>query len=83
MHEPDLTMNIDVRPEGTFIYTKVYKGLGGFPSGILGKGLLLISGGLDSVVGGYLALKKGIELEAIHFASPPHTSAQAEQKVSI
>lgn len=81
MHEPDLTMNIDVRPEGTFIYTKVYKGLGGFPSGILGKGLLLISGGLDSVVGGYLALKKGIELEAIHFASPPHTSAQAEQKV--
>lgn len=81
MYHPDLIVNIDVRYEGTFIYTHIYKGLGGFPSGTLGKGLLLISGGLDSVVSGYFALKKGIEIEAIHFASPPHTSLQAEQKV--
>lgn len=81
MYHPDLIVNIDVRYEGTFIFTHVYQGLGGFPSGILGKGLLLISGGLDSVVSGFLALKKGMEVEAIHFASPPHTSLQAEQKV--
>ena len=82
MHEPDLTMNIDVRPEGTFIYTKVYKGLGGFPSGILGKGLLLISGGLDSVVGGYLALKKGLNLKQFTLHLPSH-QCSSEQKSSI
>jgi thiamine biosynthesis protein ThiI len=81
MYHPDLMLSIDVRVEGTFIFTKVESGLGGLPSGILGKGLLMISGGIDSPVSGYLALKKGIDVEAIHFASPPYTSRQAEQKV--
>jgi thiamine biosynthesis protein ThiI len=80
-YHPDLMLSIDVRVEGTFIFTKVESGLGGLPSGILGKGLLMISGGIDSPVSGYLALKKGIDVEAIHFASPPYTSRQAEQKV--
>ncbi len=81
VHNPDIVLNIDVRYEGTFIYTKTIMGLGGLPSGSLGKGLLMISGGIDSVVAGYLAIKKGLEIEAIHYASPPYTSDNALQKV--
>lgn len=81
VHNPDIVLNIDVRYEGTFIYTKTIMGLGGLPSGSLGKGLLMISGGIDSVVAGYLAIKKGLEIEAIHYASPPYTSENALQKV--
>lgn len=81
VHNPDITINIDVRYEGTFIYTKTIMGLGGLPSGSLGKGLLMISGGIDSVVSGYLSIKKGLEIEAIHYASPPYTSLNALQKV--
>ena len=81
VHNPDITLDIDVRYEGTYIYTKTYYGMGGFPAGILGKGLLMISGGIDSVVAGYLSIKKGIEIEAVHFASPPYTSDLALQKV--
>ena len=81
VHNPDITLDIDVRYEGTYIYTETYYGMGGFPAGILGKGILMISGGIDSVVAGYLAIKKGIEIEAVHFASPPYTSDLALQKV--
>jgi tRNA uracil 4-sulfurtransferase len=81
LHHPKMVLDIDIRVEGTFIYTKVIKGLGGFPSGTAGKALLMMSGGIDSVVGGYLAIKRGIEVEAIHFASFPHTSKLSEQKV--
>jgi len=81
VHHPDMVLNVDVRKEGTFIYTKVIKGMGGFPYGTLGKGLLLASGGIDSPVAGFLAMKRGIEIEAVHFASYPHTSKLAEQKV--
>ncbi|HHU23783.1 MAG: tRNA 4-thiouridine(8) synthase ThiI [Bacilli bacterium] len=81
MHHPDFTLFLDVRDEGTYIYTEVISGLGGFPAHIQGKGLLMVSGGIDSVVAGFLALKKGIEIEAIHFASPPYTSDNALQKV--
>ena len=81
VHNPDITLDIEVRYEGTYIYTKTYYGMGGFPAGILGKGLLMISGGIDSVVAGYLSIKKGIEIEAVHFASPPYTSDLALQKV--
>lgn len=81
VHNPDIVLNIDVRYEGTFIYTKTIMGLGGLPSGSLGKGLLMISGGIDSVVAGYLSIKKGLEIEAVHYASPPYTSDNALQKV--
>lgn len=81
VHNPDLTLSIDLRTEGAYIYTKVIKGLGGYPSGIAGKGLLMISGGIDSPVAGFLSLRKGININAIHYASPPHTSDMALQKV--
>lgn len=81
MHHPTLTINLDVRDEGTFIFTHTIYGLGGLPSGILGGSMLMISGGIDSVVAGFMAIKKGIYLNAIHFYSPPYTSPQALQKV--
>lgn len=81
MRHPDFTLFLDVRDEGTYIYTEVILGMGGFPAHIQGKGLLMVSGGIDSVVAGYLAIKKGVEIEAVHFASPPYTSDNALQKV--
>lgn len=81
VHNPDITLNIDLRSEGAFLYNNVYYGLGGMPSGSIGKGTLMISGGIDSVVAGYLTIKKGIALDCIHFASPPYTSDSAVQKV--
>ena len=81
MRHPDFTLFLDVRDEGTYIYTEVILGMGGFPAHIQGKGLLTVSGGIDSVVAGYLAIKKGVEIEAVHFASPPYTSDNALQKV--
>lgn len=81
VHHPDFILNIDVRYEGTFIFTDIIMGLGGFPSGILGKTVLMISGGIDSVIAGYEVIKKGMDVEAVHFASPPHTSDMALQKV--
>lgn len=81
VHHPDFILNIDVRYEGTFIFTDIIMGLGGFPAGILGKTMLMISGGIDSVIAGYEVIKKGMDVEAVHFASPPHTSDMALQKV--
>lgn len=81
VHQPEMVLNIDLRKEGTYIYTKTHSGLGGYPSGVAGGGLLLMSGGIDSPVAGFLTMNKGVNLEAIHFASPPHTSDQALQKV--
>lgn len=81
VHNPDMTVFVEVRREGTFIMADHIKGLGGFPVGISGKGLLMISGGIDSPVAGYLMQKRGVEIEAIHFASPPYTSVRSKQKV--
>lgn len=81
VHHPDFTLNLDVRPEGAFLFTKTYMGLGGLPASSLGRATLMISGGIDSVVAGYLALKKGIAIDAIHYASPPYTNDLALQKV--
>ena len=81
VHNPDITVNIDVRDEGTFIFTKIYYGMGGLPSGSLGRAMLMISGGIDSIVSGIEAIKKGMDVEAIHYASPPYTSDMALQKV--
>ena len=81
VHNPNLTLQIDLRNEGIYVYTKSIKGLGGYPSGIAGKGLVMMSGGIDSPVASFLAMKKGILISAIHFASPPYTSDMALQKV--
>ena len=81
VHNPDLTLHIDFRSEGIYVYTNSIKGLGGYPSGIAGKGLVMMSGGIDSPVASYLAIRKGVLLSAIHFASPPYTSDMALQKV--
>lgn len=81
VHNPELLIKIEIRQEGTFIYTKEIKGIGGYPVGIQGKGLLMLSGGIDSPVAGYLALKRGVDIECLYFESPPHTSVQAKNKV--
>lgn len=81
VHNPDLTLHIDFRNEGVYIYTNEIKGLGGYPSGIAGNGLVMMSGGIDSPVASFLSMKKGIKISAIHYASPPYTSDLALQKV--
>ena len=81
VHNPDYLLKIEIRNDYTYIYSKEIKALGGYPVGIAGKGLLMLSGGIDSPVAGYLAMKRGIKLECIYFESPPHTSPQAKEKV--
>jgi thiamine biosynthesis protein ThiI len=81
VHKPDLTLNIEIRHHGAYVYCNKIKGMGGYPVGMAGKGLLLLSGGIDSPVAGYLAMKQGIEIEAIHFESTPLTSIESVQKV--
>ena len=81
VHNPDLRIHIEIRPEGTFIYKNEIAGSGGYPVGIQGKGMLMLSGGIDSPVAGYLALKRGVNVECLYFESPPHTSLNAKNKV--
>ncbi|THE14773.1 tRNA 4-thiouridine(8) synthase ThiI [Bacillus timonensis] len=81
VHNPDINMRVEVRKEATYITFKDEKGLGGLPVGSSGKAMLMLSGGLDSPVAGFLAMKRGLTLEAVHFHSPPYTSERARQKV--
>ena len=81
VHNPELVVKVEIRTEGAFIYLREFKGLGGYPVGIQGKGLLMLSGGIDSPVAGYLSLKRGVDLECLYFESPPHTSLEAKNKV--
>ena len=81
VHTPDVMVYIEIRHEGTFIYTEEIPGIGGYPVGIQGKGMLMLSGGIDSPVAGYLSLKRGVDLECLYFESPPHTSIEAKNKV--
>ena len=81
VHNPDIYVNIEIKNGHTYIYTNEIKGLGGYPVGVQGKGLLMLSGGIDSPVAGYLALKRGIDVKCIYFDSPPHTSIEAKNKV--
>lgn len=81
VHNPDIRLFIEIRQEGTFLYTNEVRGNGGYPVGIQGKGMLMLSGGIDSPVAGYLALKRGVDLECLYFESPPHTSLEAKNKV--
>ncbi len=81
VHNPDYTLKLEIREKNTYIYGKEYQGAGGYPVGVAGKGLLMLSGGIDSPVAGYLAMKRGIKIECIYFESPPHTSIMAKNKV--
>lgn len=81
VHNPNLIINIEVRFASFYIYFDKIKGIGGYPVGVAGKGLLMLSGGIDSPVAGYLALKRGVRIEAVYFESPPHTSEAAKNKV--
>ena len=81
VHSPNTLLNIEIRHEGVYIYTSGFKGLGGYPVSTLGRGLLMLSGGIDSPVAGYLTIKRGVELYYLYFESRPHTSIEARNKV--
>lgn len=81
VHNPDIVVTVEVRDSSAYIHGKQLKGAGGMPTGSAGRAALLISGGIDSPVAGYVMAKRGLELMAVHFASPPYTSERAEQKV--
>lgn len=81
VHNPDTTVEVEIREQYAYVYSKTIKGAGGYPVSTLGKGLLMISGGIDSPVAGYLAMKRGVNIECIYFTSPPHTSINADNKV--
>ena len=81
VHNPDLLLKIEIRDYNTYIYTDYYRGLGGYPNGSLDKGLLMLSGGIDSPVAGFLTLKRGVKLDAVYFEAIPHTSVEARNKV--
>ena len=81
VHNPDVTVVVEIRDFGAFIHALQLPGAGGMPIGTGGKCGLLLSGGIDSPVAAYMMAKRGVELCGIHFASPPYTSERAEQKV--
>ncbi len=81
MINPEITVYIELREDKSYVYLDSIKGMGGFPVGVAGKGLCLLSGGIDSPVASYLAMKQGIENEGIHFESTPMTSIESAQKV--
>ena len=81
VHEPDLVIFVEIRDQAAYIHGPQLDGAGGMPVGSSGKAMLLVSGGIDSPVAGYMMAKRGLEIEAIHFAAPPYTSEYAKQKV--
>ena len=81
VHDPEITFHIEIRHDYTYIYFENFSGAGGYPSEVLGKALLMLSGGIDSPVAGYLALKRGIKMDCVYFEAIPHTSIEARQKV--
>lgn len=81
VHHPELFIKVEVREEHSYIYFNAYKGCGGYPIGTQPKGLLMLSGGIDSPVAGYLAMKRGIPVDAVYFEAIPHTSLEARNKV--
>ncbi len=80
VHHPEVLVNVEVREE-IFVYSKEIPGAGGLPVGTSGKAMLLLSGGIDSPVAGYMTAKRGVELEATYYHAPPYTSERAKQKV--
>lgn len=80
MKQPDINLRLEIRMGGAYLSYETIQGAGGLPVGTAGKGMLMLSGGIDSPVAGYFSMKRGVEIEAVHFASPPYTSEQALQK---
>ncbi|MBR6568031.1 MAG: tRNA 4-thiouridine(8) synthase ThiI [Clostridia bacterium] len=81
VHNPDITVTVEVRDKNVFIHGNQIKGAGGMPVGTAGRVALLVSGGIDSPVAGWMMAKRGLQLSAVHFAAPPYTSKRAEMKV--
>lgn len=81
VHDPEILLTIEIRDDNIYIYSKVIPGPGGMPVGTGGKAMLLLSGGIDSPVAGYMIAKRGVKLEAVYFHAPPYTSERAKQKV--
>lgn len=81
VHNPDTTLTVEILDRYTYLYTDIYYGLGGYPVGVQAKGMLMLSGGIDSPVAGYLALKRGVKIDAVYFEAIPHTSLEARNKV--
>lgn len=82
VHNPDITVRVEIRDFGAYVHGQPIRGAGGIPVGTGGNAAILISGGIDSPVAAWMMAKRGLELTAIHFASPPYTSERAEQKVA-
>ncbi|MEG0319625.1 MAG: tRNA uracil 4-sulfurtransferase ThiI, partial [Niameybacter sp.] len=80
VHNPDIILNVELRNE-TYVYAGTHKGAGGMPYGTNGRATLLLSGGIDSPVAGWMIAKRGVEIDAVYFHSPPYTSERATQKV--
>ncbi|GAF07057.1 thiamine biosynthesis protein thiI [Paenibacillus pini JCM 16418] len=81
MNDPELTLRVEIREQGTYLYCEVIPGAGGFPRGSNGKAMLLLSGGIDSPVAGWSSMRRGLEVECVHFYSYPFTSRMAKEKV--
>ena len=81
VHDPEVTVRVEVRDRAAYVHAGQFKGAGGLPVGTNGKGLLLLSGGIDSPVAGWMMAKRGVRLEALYFESIPYTSERARQKV--
>lgn len=81
VHHPDVLVEIEVREDAAYIMTEKIPGAGGYPVGIGGRAMVLLSGGIDSPVASYLMMKRGVHIEAVHFAAPPYTSINARNKV--
>jgi len=81
IHNPKVTIHLEIRNNYSYIYFANIEGLKGYPVGTLGKGVLMLSGGIDSPVAGFMTMKRGVKIEAIYFDSPPHTSLNAKNKV--
>lgn len=80
VHEPEILLNVEIR-EKIYIYSEIIPGPGGMPVGTGGKAMLLLSGGIDSPVAGYMIAKRGVKIDAVYFHAPPYTSERAKQKV--
>ena len=81
VEQPEITITVEIREQGAYIHADQLPGAGGIPVGTGGRAMLLLSGGIDSPVAGYMMAKRGLEIAAVHFASPPYTSDRARQKV--
>ena len=81
LRNPDVKIQIEVHEQDTYIMTDKYPGAGGYPVGVGGKAMVMLSGGIDSPIASYLTMKRGVAIECVHYASPPYTSSQAREKV--